>query len=491
MKRRISLALIVSLVLQPLLNVGVASAQDRPVVFVHGLASSGATWEGAANRLSGSLAIQPFRPDLVWWGSYESQANQVQDQLWWLGADTVAVGHSNGGLVSRQWSRMHPLSGIVTVGTPHGGAPLIQNLPYFVGFVSYLESAINDLCVRLYGACCTWRTLVEYALEFALQSGLITSSATFSTALNVLGGSPFVFTEMAPASPFQYDINSGGNIAREQAEVPSRVGIVSIANNFWWGGPIRAAFPENADTLALYRDITMLSLNGAAFTIMAFTDPSDWYWWDIAHAMQLIAGILVSMDYWWCQSVSEAPALGRYGCAANDTVVPDWSQDYSPTGAIPIGMIGPTHTQETSQSDGYIALALTAFMGVAAREATAPPLPPAGGPVTMGPDTYLFPGQWALSEDQRFGVSYQDNGDLVLAKWDGEPIWLMMLPDYLGFAVMQGDGNFVVYDGDGQPLWATGTEGHPGAYLSVQNDGNMVIYDVNGAALWATGTNWY
>jgi len=491
MKRRIAVLLVGCLLLQSFANLGIASAQDRPVVFVHGLASSGTTWEGAAARLSAVLAIQPYRPDLVWWAPYEFQADQLQDQFGWLGPETVAVGHSNGGLVSRQWSRAHPLAGIITVGTPHGGAPLIQNLPYFFGFVDYLQSAIADLQVRLFGPCCTWQYVFGQALELALNSGLITSSATVNAAFNILGGSPFVFTEMAPASDFQYDINAGTNIAREQAVIPSRVGIVSIANNFWWGGPIRAAFPDDADRLTLYRDITMTSLEGLALLIMQLADPADWYWWDIAHAMQTVAGILASMDYWWCQSVSEAPALGRYGCAENDTIVPIWSQDYSPTGAIPIGMIGPTHTQETAQSDGHIALALTAFIGVAARESAPPPPPPPGGPVTMGPDTYLFPGQWALSEDQRFGVTYQTNGDLVLAKWDGEPIWITWLPDYLGCAVMQGDGNFVVYDGDSQPLWASGTDGHPGAYLSVQNDGNMVIYDVNGSALWASGTNWY
>jgi len=490
MKRRIALLLVMCLLIQPLLNLGIASAQDRPVVFVHGLASSGATWEGAANRLSAGLAIQPYCPDLVWWAPYEFQADQLQEQFWWLGPDTIAVGHSNGGLVSRQWSRGHQLSGIVTVGTPHGGAPLIQNMPYFLDLVNYMQSAIDDLWVRFFGQCCGWQYLMGQALDFAINAGLITSSSAFNASVTILGGAPLIFSEMAPGSAFQYDINSDTNLFREQAEIPARVGITSIAHNYWWGGPIRAVNPDNADYLALYRDIALWSLDGAAFTIMAFADPNDWYWWDIANAMRHVAGILGSMDYWWCQAVSQAPVLGWYGCADNDTIVPYWSQSYSRAGAIPLDTRGPTHIQETSQSDGFIAAALVNYMGVAVRQA-APPPPPSGGPVTMGPDTYLFPEQWALSEDQRFGLTYQTNGDLVLAKWDGEPIWLMYLPDYLGFAVMQGDGNFVVYDGDWQPYWATGTDGHPGAYLSVQNDGNMVIYDVDGTALWASGTNWY
>ena len=54
---------------------------------------------------------------------------------------------------------------------------------------------------------------------------------------------------------------------------------------------------------------------------------------------------------------------------------------------------------------------------------------------------------------------------------------------------MQSDGNLVIYDSSRKvAIWATGTTGHPGAFLAVQEDGNIVIYSGSRAPVWATGT---
>ena len=55
---------------------------------------------------------------------------------------------------------------------------------------------------------------------------------------------------------------------------------------------------------------------------------------------------------------------------------------------------------------------------------------------------------------------------------------------------MRRDGNLTYsVTGTGQTLWATGTAGHPGAYLSMLSSGNLVLYDRSGAkTLWSTGT---
>src|SRR4030095_13628287 len=81
-----------------------AAGQDVPAVFIHGLASSGATWQAAADPLQARVSISPYRPDLNWRSTFESQAGNLQGALGWLPDSTVAVGHSNGGLVARQWS---------------------------------------------------------------------------------------------------------------------------------------------------------------------------------------------------------------------------------------------------------------------------------------------------------------------------------------------------------------------------------------------------
>ncbi|WP_194892239.1 hypothetical protein [Catenulispora pinisilvae] len=68
----------------------------------------------------------------------------------------------------------------------------------------------------------------------------------------------------------------------------------------------------------------------------------------------------------------------------------------------------------------------------------------------------------------------------------------------------QKDGNLVLYKKDGRPIWASDTAGNPGATLAPQNNGSLVIRPgmplmnstgmLIGTALWfsgTTGTNTY
>lgn len=103
-------------------------------------------------------------------------------------------------------------------------------------------------------------------------------------------------------------------------------------------------------------------------------------------------------------------------------------------------------------------------------------------------------GDELTSADGRSVLAMQGDGNLVLYMQhaDGTRTARWATGSTFGLAVsqcvMQGDGNFVIY---GYPtsraLWATGTWGHPGAFLIVQDDGNVVIYD-GPNALWSTGT---
>ncbi|MBM3773146.1 MAG: hypothetical protein FJW27_18045 [Acidimicrobiia bacterium] len=116
----------------------VAAAQDRPVVFVHGINSNGGSRSGAAARLRAKLAIVADLPNLSSRALYETQASQLQQAVAHRDALLVAVGHSNGGVVSRELSRRRPVSGIVTLGAPNQGAPIVSNL--------WAMSWFNDRC---------------------------------------------------------------------------------------------------------------------------------------------------------------------------------------------------------------------------------------------------------------------------------------------------------------------------------------------------------
>ncbi len=99
----------------------------------------------------------------------------------------------------------------------------------------------------------------------------------------------------------------------------------------------------------------------------------------------------------------------------------------------------------------------------------------------------LTPGQSVTSNNGRYNFFMQHDGNLVLYKHTGRPLWATGTDGRpISEALMQNDGNFVLYS-PGGPVWATGTD-EAGSYLLVQDDGNVVIYGPRGAK-WATNTD--
>ena len=98
-------------------------------MFVHGIFSSSETWRATSQRLAGVLQITPYLADLPSTAVLESQAAVLDNAFAGLPASTIAIGHSQGGLISRQWSRTKALSGLLTLGTPHTGALAHRSRP--------------------------------------------------------------------------------------------------------------------------------------------------------------------------------------------------------------------------------------------------------------------------------------------------------------------------------------------------------------------------
>jgi pimeloyl-ACP methyl ester carboxylesterase len=350
-----------------------ARAQDRPVVFVHGFGSSGDTWRGAASRLQSRLAIHTETPSLGSNALYETQAHELQQRLGGTGADVIAIGHSNGGVVARQWSRQHPVSGILTVNSPHGGAPIVSNIYNYAGFNAGLVGSINDV-FRVFGqGCCSWQWIVSaYAgvWDFAANAAAV-SIAHLSGAIALNAALP-VSPSMAPGSGYLSSLNSGGNLAREAADVPVRAGIASTARNFYWGGAFRAIYPDKGDEMAYWRDAARFGMQTYAAYIYANAPYEDWWAFEIASSMLTAAHYLSIMDEWWCQSVS---VVGLGACWVNDTMLPQWTQVYPGGLFVDTGWSGPAHTQATRMSDALIDQVLTHHMAVPLRGGGPPPPP--------------------------------------------------------------------------------------------------------------------
>ncbi|HEX7838662.1 MAG TPA: CAP domain-containing protein [Kofleriaceae bacterium] len=109
----------------------------------------------------------------------------------------------------------------------------------------------------------------------------------------------------------------------------------------------------------------------------------------------------------------------------------------------------------------------------------------------------LQPGQKLQSNNKRFTLTMQTDGNVVLYDANGHPLWATNT--WKGITprdfAMQPDGNLVLYSTDGVARWASNTVSNPGAFLNIQDDGNLVVYRAGSRtetadnALWAAGSN--
>jgi len=456
-----------------------AWAQDRPTVFVHGLNGNANTWSAAANRLRAELAISPYVPNLPWAEPFAIQAGTLQAQFGTLPASTIAIGHSNGGIVSRQWSKQHPLSGVLTVGSPQHGAPLVNNVFSALGFNQNLY-AVAGSAFSAFGVQPNefWSVYLYVQIALQVAQGIGWDNFYKIAGLGVASQYP-VLGQMTTGSAFLQQLNSSGNLSREASQIPARVGLVYELHNYWMLGPLRLYDQYSADYWYPRMWAAIYTLESAGVYLV-----TNYPWHTtalrIANTLFSAAGALRQVDPTWCWAVTSDASCNT----PHDGVVPVWSQVYP--GGTNYGVAGPSHLQEANSSDAAISYVLTAHIGVATRASGPPPPPPdPSAPDTLQPGEQLSPGQSRTSQDGRFELSYQGDGNLVLYRLsDGHPLWAThtFAP---GVVEMQHDGNLVIYSTAGNALWSSGTAGYPGARLAVQSDSNLVIYDYYGFPVWS------
>ena len=498
-----------------------AQAQSRPTVFLHGFAAQASDWATTAERLRLRVAITPNLPSLPWKEKYETQAKQLHAALGSLPANAVAVGHSNGGIVAREWIRLRPsMGGVVTIGTPHRGAPILVHLPAWAAF----SGTTNYLVGRVFGAFSrstewTWvLAIVESALRVTADFSLW-SLANLVSVLGVSSVTP-VSTQMVPGSSYLSALNASSNLAQEASRAPRRVGIVSVASNFYYAGPARAIVPQHADRIATLTYSISSTLLFWGNYILLNASPADTRAIDIGLALIAVADQMLAVDPTYCLMVSTRDLSA---CIENDGLVPVTSQAFP--GAPNIFIEGPAHIQQKQRGEDALYAALVNYVRLTPGTGTPlppPPPPPSdepddpededpiyeGTPIGGSPDDHdpvifegrleegdkLRAGDAVDSDDGQLHLLYQHDGNLVLyhgprsnpSSW--EPLWATHTQDTSpGVVILQHDGNLVVYDAAGRALWATSTYRTP-CTLLVQSDGNVVIYDGSGSPVWATHT---
>jgi hypothetical protein len=99
--------------------------------------------------------------------------------------------------------------------------------------------------------------------------------------------------------------------------------------------------------------------------------------------------------------------------------------------------------------------------------------------------------QYIQSNDGRFRLNYQVDGNLVLYGPGGAVLWnLGVTSARPSEFIVQNDCNLVLYDSAGHSYWDKGTS-CSGPVLRLQNDGNLVLRSggtLFGPVVWSSGT---
>jgi pimeloyl-ACP methyl ester carboxylesterase len=377
-----------------LLSAAVASAADRPIVFIHGLASSSQTWDAAVSRLTPPLAIKPVQANLDWRGFYEVQASELEQKLGTsLPSNTVAVGHSNGGVVARQWSRNRDISSLITLGSPNQGAPFVDHLFEWFTF-------LDDILTRISNVGAVF-SVTNYDVWWWLPAqwfdGFAFGTDVWNTAGNGLFSLGFdyklpVMPEMRVFSSYMANLNSQSTRDRESGKVSARVAIVNVASDFDHGGPFRVLKPESYEAWHNSINITGIALEGLAGIIRILADVQDQTAFDLADQLSSVAEWFLQFEDIWCRTVSDPSPYPIARCMEHDGIVPAWSQAYDfPRLPLIVKTDGPIHTRETADSDEQLYQALTTIAGVGPREAEGgSPDDPASGSPSDPPSTGRF-----------------------------------------------------------------------------------------------------
>lgn len=467
-----------------------AAAQDRLTVFLHGFNSGPDSWGNTASRLAVRLQIIKYVPTLPWHLPYDTQATHLNHEANAAGAppNTVVVGHSNGGLVARQLSTKRALGGIVTLGSPHRGAPLAANIRGVAQRYLAMGDKLNALLFMLGAGTSTnqftgtWFSpgLAPVRASVATLGAVLWNAfANIQQSIGPVVTAP-VLADMTPGSAILGALNGPGNLARESASIPRRVGLVYAAREWWIGAPFVAGAPhlQYWGHEGVKGGIAVLSLIEGYFGYPNFM-PYDPVALTIRNQIRSLVTDLLSFNAIWCSATS-----GRADCSiSTDGVVPTESQ-YFPGDAANVGYYGPAHVTQKQLSENALYDALTTRIGLQPRTINTAPTGNGMPGSTIAPGQRLYPDTEVRSPNGAYRLRYQSDGNLVLygpagAVWSSGTAGLGGL-----FAEMQPDGNFVVYNATGADPWESGTAGIPGAELRVQDDGYIVIYDAGGNVPW-------
>ena len=316
-----------------------------PVVLVHGWNSDGTTWNSTAGLLSSTGNYSPYAVNLDWSESLYPQATVVASAPG-FGPSGVLVGHSQGGLVSRLASRSGPVFGIITIGSPHNGAPIagagaailldlaLTNWDFLTGYDDLQDACdpeYDDLCLN------STEALDYIAPAFELvENALGIGVAYFGTAWQDL-------SDLQPGSNVILDLQNNYN---QEQTGGHRTSIVAD-DNLEYTGPFRLFESVNqsvadAQTASNFGSILIFAGEEILDGDDPDTDPNYDEHQEGGSAVQDLGAFIYDL----CPFIWNVQFVGS---TANDGFVPTSSQTMPNSDRV-FQLQNVAHTEETNQA---------------------------------------------------------------------------------------------------------------------------------------------
>lgn len=331
-------------------------AQQR-TAWVHGLASSGSTWDATAAIIGPEYGFVNDVPTLGnTFTSFSILGNTLHQRLFdlsgsWSIPTQNAIGHSNGGLTFRttNMNNGRQFYGGITVGTLHLGVPLARSaldgqlqstlewwIDPILGAPLYYLSRWTDenffVQSWVYGFWLdAWHTIPGW-IDNVFVAGLY------------YGAQQTILSQMVNGSQFLGELNSSSNAAREAASFIRRFQIASVANTSLTQMWVALTDDPEAWTYAeAYAVGVYLYVFDYYFNYSNWEDPDYADKRNNAVLWAYGAQAIFDTQCVWCYLIDRHV----YNDCRGDGVVPRWSQAGWP--GVPLIEVpnGPGHTKET------------------------------------------------------------------------------------------------------------------------------------------------
>lgn len=281
---------IFNLIIALLLISASVTAQSQTVSFIHGFEGNPQIWDNMDDDLQEDFDYSKYVVSYNQYQSISSSASSVSVP------QSVAVAYSQGGLLAREYLKQNAtsdLDALITVGTPHLGAPVISNAQAG-NMQDYVDLWIEDL---KQGPKVLWGETTGYDIAVTvLELANIIGGNALKSYIEILEQSTASLTQMKPNSSFLNTLNSSPNSTLPSARyaiygAEDRYGYVRIGDSFL-NSILNSNTMESGDGInahtyisALWLYATVSSQTVALYYLWLYNDsdtshPNHFYYYD-------------------------------------------------------------------------------------------------------------------------------------------------------------------------------------------------------------------